>query len=55
MVCTVPRIRVSNWKQWDKSGGEGLWPKKKSQVEVELGRKWDWGLETGSLLHLGGY
>ena len=34
MVCTVARIRVSNWKQQDQSGGEGSWPKKKSWVEV---------------------
>ena len=35
MVCTVSGIWVSNWKQWDWSGGEGSQPKKKSQVEVE--------------------
>jgi len=40
MVCTVNGIWVSNWKQRDQSGGVGLWPKKRSQVEV--------GLDVGS-------
>jgi len=34
MVCTVGGVQVSKQKQWDQSGGEGLWPKKKSWVEV---------------------
>jgi len=34
MVCTVGGIQVSNQKWQDQSGGEGLWPKKKSWVEV---------------------
>src|SRR5882724_1161187 len=33
--CAVNGIRVSNWKQWDRSGAEGSRPQKKSQVEVE--------------------
>jgi len=35
MVCTITGVWVSNWKQWERSGGEGSWPQKKSQVEVE--------------------
>jgi len=36
MVCTIAGIWVFNWKQQDKSGGEGSQPKKNSWVEVEL-------------------
>src|SRR5882724_11860505 len=34
MVCTVSRVRVSKWKQWELV--EKGKPKKKSWVEVEL-------------------
>ena len=33
--CTIDGIRVSNRKRWDRSGGEGSKPWKKSRVEVE--------------------
>jgi len=35
MVCTVSGIRVSNWKQQNKSVGEGQWPRKKNWTQVE--------------------
>src|SRR5882724_7437226 len=34
MVCTIAETRVFNRKWQVKSGAEGSWPKKKSQVEV---------------------
>jgi len=34
MVCTISGVWVSNQK-WQERSGEGSWPKKKSQVEVE--------------------
>jgi len=35
MVCTVKGVWVSNWKWQEQLGAEGLWPQKKSQVEVD--------------------
>ena len=56
IVCTVSVNRVSNRKQQDWSGGVGLWPKKRSWVEVGLDAEseksgtWGWRQEVSSAL-----
>jgi len=46
MVCTIAGIWVSNQKWWERLG-EGLQPRKKSQVEVESDAQSE-GSGTGS-------